>query len=140
VRGSRPAPPNESSNLVYAGFLAAYKAEYGEDARPYSFVAHSYDAAWLTAFASVWALARQGGINGTNLARGLRRMSQGTEIEIRQTSWNLAVQQLSSGASIDVEGASGALDYGPDEEISADIEFWTIEHGSIIGVGTWSGK
>lgn len=135
VRGSRPAPLDESEDLVYAGFIAAYQAEYGEDVRPYSFTANAYDAAWLVAYGAAWALYQGGDIRGQAIARGLRKLSSGTAVEIIPTSWNQVKQSFAAGQSVDVAGASGNLDYSPmTEETSAPISIWEIRQGEIVGV------
>jgi ABC-type branched-subunit amino acid transport system substrate-binding protein len=138
VRGTRQAPRNEETDLVYTAFLAAYSAEYGEDVRPFSFTANAFDAAWLLAYGSAWALLQDGGMSGKGIARGLRRLSSGPELEIRATSWNLARQYFANGESIDVSGASGHLDYDPEtEETTGRIETWRIEDNEIVGIDTW---
>lgn len=138
VRGSRPAPLDESRDLVYAGFIAAYTAEYGADVRPFSFTANAYDAAWLVAYGAAWAIYQDGEVRGQTIAQGLRKVSGGTEVDIVPTSWNLVKQSFQSGQAVDVEGASGQLDYDPaTEETSAPIEIWEIQGGAVVGVDTF---
>jgi ABC-type branched-subunit amino acid transport system substrate-binding protein len=139
VRGTRPAPLDESQDLVYASFIAAYSAEYGEDVRPFSFTANAYDAAWLVAYGAAWAVLQEGGISGTHIARGLRRLSEGDRVEVRPTNWNRVKQAFASGTSVDVVGASGELDYDPiTEETSASIEIWRVESTAIHGIYQWN--
>ncbi len=138
VRGTRQAPRDEKQDLVYASFIAAYSSEYGEDVRQFSFTANAYDAAWLLAYAAAWSLFQEDDITGVGMARGLRRISTGSTIETRPTTWNQVVEAFRAGLSIDVSGASGDLDYDPaTEETSGDIETWRIEGDKIIGVDTW---
>jgi ABC-type branched-subunit amino acid transport system substrate-binding protein len=139
VRGTRPAPLDENEDLVYASFLAAYAAEYGEDVRPFSFTAHAYDAAWLVAYGAAWARLQEGSITGTHIARGLRKVSDGEPLEVRPTNWNRVKQLFSSGQAIDVRGASGDLDYDlTTEELSARIEIWQIQGDAFTGVYVWN--
>jgi branched-chain amino acid transport system substrate-binding protein len=138
VRGSRPAPLDDKGDPGYSTFIAAYQAEYGVDVRPYSYVPHAYDAAWLVFYGAAWAELREGAISGRNIARGLRRMSSGAALEIRELNWNPVVELFRTGKSINVRGTSGDLDYDPlTEETSAPIEIWVIEGGAIVGVDTW---
>ena len=138
VRGTRQAPRNEETDLVYASFIAAYSSEYGEDVRQFSFTANAYDAAWLLSYASAWSLFQEGELSGIGMARGLRRMSSGNEIEARPTTWNAVVESFRAGLSVDISGASGDLDYDPaTEETSGEIETWRIEDLKIIGIDTW---
>jgi branched-chain amino acid transport system substrate-binding protein len=140
VRATRPAPLDESDDLVYASFIAAYSAQFREDVRTFSFAANAYDAAWLLIYGSAWALLREdGGITGQNIARGLRQLSDGEEIEVRPTRWVSVQQAFTEGRSIDITGASGSLDYDEEtEETSSDIQVWNIDGEQIRGIYTVS--
>lgn len=138
VRGTRQAPRDEATDLVYAAFLAAYSGEYGEDVRPFSFTANSYDAAWLLVYGAAWSLLQEDAVSGPGIAKGLRRLSAGQSIEIRPTTWNQVRQKFEAGESVNIEGASGNLDYDPlTEETSGRIETWRIENDMIVGIDTW---
>ncbi len=135
VRGTRPAPLNEGQDLVYASFIAAYTAKFQQDVRDYSFAANAYDAAWLLVYGAAWALFQEGGLSGINMARGLRRVSDGESIEVRPGGWVSVQQAFRDGRSINAAGASGPIDYDPDtEETAADIEVWQIQGGQIEGI------
>jgi len=128
MRGSSPAPV-DSSDPNYRTFLQAYLAEYSEDAGAFSFTAHAYDAAWLVLYGVAWSQLQEGGVTGPRIAAGLRQISDaaGTAIGIRQTTWQNVVEVFRAGDTIDVAGASGALDYDPaTEETSGPVEVWTI--------------
>jgi len=138
VRGTRQAPRDETRDLVYASFIAAYASEYSEDVTQFSFTANAYDAAWLLSYGASWSLFQEGDITGAGMARGLRKLSAGNEIETRATTWNQVVESFRSGTGVDISGASGDLDYDPNtEETSGDIETWRIEGGAIVGIETW---
>jgi len=125
IRGTRPAP---AQGVLFNAFAAAYAAEYDDDAVSSGFTPHSYDAAWLVAYGIAWSQLVEGEITGTGIARGLRRISGGEPVDILPTSWPIVVDRFGVEAAIDVEGASGPLDYDPDtEETSAPIELWSIE-------------
>ncbi len=136
VRGTRPAPLDPALDLVYASFIAAYATKFnGQDVRNFSFAANAYDAAWLVVYGAAWALFQEDGLTGLNIARGLRRVSDGESIDVRQGGWVSVQQAFGEGRSIDVAGASGPIDYDPDtEETAADIEVWEIQGGQISGI------
>ena len=133
VRGSRPAPLDEANDLVYSMFLAAYSTRFDDEAEQYSFSAHAYDAAWLVAYGIAWATFQENDqVNGETIAKGLRRLSSGTSLEIRPSNWNGVQQNFMAGQSVDIAGASGALDYQSNtEETGGDIEIWQIVDGQI---------
>ena len=121
IRGTRPSVP---SGLVYDAFSIAYAAAYpGDSAADSVYTAYSYDASWLAIYGTAWSWYDEGNVHGVGIARGLRRVSAGTETEIRPTQWNNVKASFSAGSSIDVLGASGNLDYDPaTEETTAPIE------------------
>ncbi len=138
VRGTRQAPRDQDKDLVYAAFLAAYSGEYGEDVRPFSFTANAYDAAWLLVYGSTWALLQDGAISGPGIGKGLRRVSSGDSVQMLPTNLSQVREKFQRGESIDVEGASGGLDYDPvTEETSGTIETWHINGGQIEGIYSW---
>jgi branched-chain amino acid transport system substrate-binding protein len=135
IRGTRPAPLDESEDLVYASFIAAYTAEFREDVRSFSFAANAYDAAWLLVYGAAWALFQQSELTGPGIASGLRQVSSGEAVEVRPGGWVSVQQAFREGRSIDANGASGPIDYDPvTEETAADIEVWRVVDGQIQGI------
>ncbi|MFT5355050.1 MAG: branched-chain amino acid transport system substrate-binding protein [Polyangiales bacterium] len=125
VRGTRPAP---SSGFVYDAFLAAYASAYrGMNAQDFTFTAQAYDAAWLVLYGAAFAILGENELSGTNIARGLRRVSEGDATDLVGSQWGNARSAFRNGRTLDVAGASGSLDYNPaTEETTANIEVWTI--------------
>jgi branched-chain amino acid transport system substrate-binding protein len=125
IRGTRPALP---SGPVYDVFRTRYQMEFTDDPSAYSFTANAHDAAWLVLYGNGWAVGQEDGvISGRNIARGLRHVSSGTEFVIRPSAFQQIVAAFAQGQSVDVTGASGALDYDPaTEETEGRIEVWTV--------------
>lgn len=124
VRGSAPAP---LAGVTYDAFLASYRAEFGADARSFSFTANAYDAAWLTLIGVAWARLREPDAGGRSIARGLRRVTGGVPVTFGADAIATVHDRFRLGEAIDVAGASGALDYDPGtEETTAPVEVWTI--------------
>jgi len=137
VRGTRPAPLDENED-VYASFIAAYAAGFGEDVRAFPYTPNVFDAAWLLVYGAAWAALREdGAITGSNMARGLRHVSSGQDVELRPSGWASVVQAFRDGNAVNVKGASGDLDFDPvTEETSAGIEVWRVENRSILSIYT----
>ncbi len=133
VRGTRPAP---AAGTLFNTFAAAYAAAKYGDADASGFTPHAYDATWLVLYGLARASFDEPAIDGIGIARGLRRISGGDAIDIAATSWPSVVEHFRSGASIDVTGASGPLDYDPDtEETTAPISLWAIEPDAVAPSG-----
>lgn len=126
VRGSRPT---SIPGVVYDGFAAAYAAAFeGQNPGDAGYTAYAFDAMWLMLYGASWSLYQEGEITGLGIGRGLRQVSSGTTLDIKPSTWSLARKQFKSGRSIDVTGASGALDYDPTTgETSAPIEIWGVQ-------------
>ncbi len=125
LRGTAPSLP---SGAVYEAFQVSYASEYaGEDVSIYSYTANAFDAAWMLIYGSVWSLSQEGALSGVGIARGLRRLSYGDEVEVRSSYWNTIKAHLSEGQSVDISGASGELDFDSEtEETTAPIDIWVI--------------
>lgn len=126
VRGTRPQVP---SGDVFETFQAAYVGEYGEDPRDAVFAPYSYDAAWLALYGHAWATFQEDGLGGLNVARGLRKLSADVEeLKVRPGSWVDVVDAFASGTEVNLDGASGKLDFDPSSgETSGPIEVWVID-------------
>ncbi len=146
VRATRPKPLDAELDIIYNSFLSSYRTTYDDtvdDIENQVFTANAFDAAWLMAYSAAWALLREGELSGLNMARGMRQLSnpQGALVEIgRQGGWELIQQQFRAGAAVDVNGASGPLDYDQaTEETATNIEIWTITGAQEIQpVYTWT--
>jgi ABC-type branched-subunit amino acid transport system substrate-binding protein len=124
VRGSRPSVP---ASTLYDSFAGSYFSEYGTEATDSIYTAYAYDAGWLSLYALAWSVSQEGGASPIGMARGLRRVSSGIEVEIRPTGWSTVQAAFGEGQGIDVVGVSGSLDYDPTtEETTAPIEIWVI--------------
>jgi branched-chain amino acid transport system substrate-binding protein len=124
----RGTVPSTQPGLIYTTFAANYSIVYGgEDPAGFGFSAHAWDAAWLVLLGSAWADSQEGGISGLHIARGMRRVSSGAEADLGPTDWTTIRATFDQGSSVNVSGASGALDFDPDTgETTAPILVWVI--------------
>lgn len=129
IRAVGPALP---SGFIYQNFRDAFTAEYGQDPGEFTFTAHSYDAMWLVAMGSVWALANEDVLDGQTIARGVRHLARGgVDVPLTESGWSVGLLQLRAGERIDVEGASGVLDFdAKTEETTGPLQ---LVEGTIDG-------
>lgn len=125
IVGSRPAVPQ---GPTFELFKASYSAAFRQDPSTFSFVPHAYDATWLGFYGVARALRRDVGISGIAAARGLRRVSDGTaEIPIVPSNWKKIADTLGAGGSVNLVGASGSLDFDPNnEETFGLVDIWKV--------------
>lgn len=120
------------TSLVYENFVQAYTAVFGEDPGNLSFSAHAFDATWLTLLGAAWSIrdSSDGRVTGEGIARGLRKLSdkeRGLKFALEQSQWRPIQAQIAAGVTLDIEGASGQLDYdGQTEEITAEAEIAVV--------------
>jgi branched-chain amino acid transport system substrate-binding protein len=125
IRGTAPAP---DLGLIYERFADAYASHFGDDAGDSPYTPYAYDAAWLVLYGTAWSYLNEGRVWGEGMGRGLRRLSRGDPVHVDPTTWTSVIAHFEEGKSINVEGASGHLDYDDETgETSAPIEVWTVE-------------
>jgi ABC-type branched-subunit amino acid transport system substrate-binding protein len=127
IRGTAPAA---AQGLVYETFAQAFSNKFRADAGASAYTAFAYDAAWLTLYGTAWSYFQEGRISGIGIARGLRQISSGDQIDIVSTTWTNVVARFKEGISIDVSGASGELDYDESTgETATPIDVWRVIEG-----------
>jgi len=125
IRGTVPKTP--VGRQVYETFAANYNLVFPDNPDDFGFTAHAYDAAWILLYGTAWAYYQEEAITGTAIARGLRRLSAGQEVRVGPAEWNLVKGQFEAGQSVNIDGASGALDFDPGtEETAAPVDVWRI--------------
>ncbi|MFN0245651.1 MAG: hypothetical protein ACKV2T_02010, partial [Kofleriaceae bacterium] len=125
IIGSRPGVPQ---GPTFELFKASFNAAFRQDPSTFSFVSHAYDAAWLGFYGTARALRRDVGIGGIAVARGLRKVSDGTpEIAVTPANWKKVADALGAGGSVNLVGASGSLDFDTNtEETFGLVDIWKV--------------
>jgi branched-chain amino acid transport system substrate-binding protein len=128
-KGTAPASP---SGIVYETFRANYNAKFQRDAADFSFTAHAYDATYVGAYGVIWASRQNDAYDGNTVAEGMLKLSSGTAVDISFGMWSNGKTALANGMTIDVQGASGLLQFNPDTgEAPGDIEIWSVVSGKF---------
>lgn len=131
-------------------FKTAYEGTHDEDPLLHSFTAHTYDAAWLLLLSSLKARMEGERVSPETIATGLRQLSDDTwqdldedacpnrlkeglcpELTLDASYLGQILEALKRRGKVNVQGASGNLDYDLDSEElenSADaFEFWYLQ-------------
>lgn len=141
ARGTLPgAPASPALNT----FRARYQSRYDSDPLQQSFTAHAYDAAFCTGLAHAWALGSGGGgkLSGASLAVGLGKLYDSAYPNkphpLEPTEFSPMRKTLLEGKAIDVDGASGPLDFDPATgEAASSVEIWRIDKGPVFASVKW---
>jgi len=131
IRGTAPALPafSDASGPVYAAFSAAYRGHWmQEDPADTAFVANAYDATYAIAMA---AAASGAAATGRSIATNLARMSDqapaAQKIQIGSGEYQAGVNALAAGATIDLVGTSGPIDWDDAGDVlMAPTEVWQV--------------
>lgn len=141
----RITAPSVPAGDLFNTFAASYKSTYeGQEATASNYAAYSYDASWLAIYGAAWSLFQEGGIAGIGSARGLRQVSDPSyqpELEVKPNSFGTVRAKFAAGTSINVIGASGALDFDPTTgETSGPVDIWVIDGDGFALVDTIAGS
>lgn len=127
IDGSYGTAPAQGAGLAYATFKDAYQSKYQVDPATYAFTSHSYDAMYTLALGAVWSMKGGAAVSGAGIAEGLAQLSSGTSYRLSATQFTAAASDLSSGKSVNVDGASGKLDFDATVgEAPSPIELWKV--------------
>lgn len=126
--GSLGTAPAQGDGATFPSFRDRFTVRYGADPSNFSFTSHSYDAMYLLMLSAAWATGGDGALTGTRMAEGMTQMSSGMPLTLVPNNFSAAVNALQSGMAIDVEGASGKLNFDPDAGAPPSrYELWKVE-------------
>ena len=135
LAGARCTRPGHPPTPIYDHFRERFQQRFAADPAQSSYTEHAYDAVYSVALAHAWAL-RQGGegkVDGIALAEGLRHLAKGPAHPYKPSEITAMIANLGKGQAIDVEGASGPLDFNPDTgEAPSAYEAWTLGAGGEL--------
>ena len=120
VRGTVPG----TNNPLFQSFALKYQGKYQAPADVFG-MAGSYDSIYLMAY----AIASLGSApaSGTGMANGMDKMVGGVPIDVGTSQMQAAINALKGGGAIDINGASGPLDFDlTQHEAPSDIEVWCV--------------
>jgi branched-chain amino acid transport system substrate-binding protein len=130
--GAIGTTPAQGTGTAFADFRSQYVVEFGIEPSDFSFTSHSYDAAYLVMLCAAYATRDNGALTGGRMSEGMTRLSVGTgmSFQLKSTGWRDASAALAAGRSINVDGASGQLDFDLDAGApSSPYEVWQVTDG-----------
>ncbi len=128
LAGSLGTAPAQGAGATFPSFKDRFISKFGNDPASFSFTSHSYDAMYLLMLSAAWASAGDGGITGIRMADGMRNVSSGAPVQLSPLNFTGAVTAMAARTPIDVEGASGKLNFDPNGGApSSPYELWRIE-------------
>jgi hypothetical protein len=136
VRGTFPASDQAKNYTIFKG---SYEGAFTKT--PEAFTEHTYDATYMLAM----SLATfDGAITGAKVAAGLRKLvvAGSKKYDVRPDAFHAAIADLRTGASIDLEGASGdlALDAKGEPPVGPITLWWIVDSDGKGTLGYGEGR
>lgn len=118
----------EGDGAALSTFRERFEAVHGQPVLPASFAAHAWDATHLLALGIAAALEQgETPLDASEIAKGLRLLQAGTSVSLSddEAAISAALATLAFDGQINVEGASGALDFnGAGEPATGAVHRW----------------
>lgn len=120
--------PAVNGGQAFESFRSRFSAKYsGVDPTGFSFTSHSYDSMYLFGLAMAYSQGTSSAVTGPKMAEGLTKVSSGAQpVELTSVNFTEAATELANGRSINVEGASGSLQFDDTGEAPSPIELWRV--------------
>lgn len=128
ARGTSPSPGYDNSEPSLF-FRPKFEQTFGVPFNSVVDLANVWDGAFIVAMATDYAIGKDGVPTGTRMAEALTRMSAdaGRIIPLVPSRFSEGISELAANRDINVEGASGHLDFNnATGEAPADYEVWKI--------------
>lgn len=126
--GSVGTAPAQGAGATFPSFRDRFISRYSADPSSFSFTSHSYDAMYLLMLSAAWASGGDAGITGPAMAEGMRNLSTGGSYLLEPSNFTRAITAMRARTPIDVEGASGKLNFDLDAGApSSPYELWRVE-------------
>ena len=128
--------PAQGAGAGYPNFHDRFFTRYNVSPDTYSFCSHSYDAMYLVMLACAWKWQGTADLPASLLNEGMAHVSTQSATPVwvlGPNNWPGARAPLINGQDINVEGASGKLDYDLDAGAPASpYEVWRITDGGFV--------
>lgn len=136
VQGANGTAPAQGAGQAFNSFQLRFIQKNNSDPRNFSFTSHAYDSMYLLGLGVAYSQASSGAVTGAKMAEGLTKVSSGSNppIELTPTNFGKAASELAAGRSVDVEGASGSLQFDAAGEAPSPIELWKVEGSNFVAV------
>jgi branched-chain amino acid transport system substrate-binding protein len=136
VQGAYGTAPAQGAGQAFNSFQLRFIQKYNTDPRNFSFTSHAYDSMYLLGLGVAYSQGTTGAVTSAKMAEGLTKVSSGSvpPIEFTPTNFGKAASELAAGRTVDVEGASGSLQFDIAGEAPSPIELWQVEGSNFRAV------
>jgi branched-chain amino acid transport system substrate-binding protein len=131
IWGTAPRNVGDDDYVPWQSFKTAYQSAHQVNPADYQFIANAYDALYVVALG-----ASGTDFSGPQIAAGMKKLSTGDKINANQSALSSALTLRANGQSIDLEGASGPLDFNENGDPTiGEISLWCLQASSVPSQG-----
>lgn len=131
--------PAQGTGQAFRAFQSSFRDRFNEDPSAYAYTSNAYDAMYLLALGAAYSQGTSGAVTGPKLAEGLTKLSsaQSSPIQLTNSSFTTLATELAAGRSVNVDGASGPLDFNNDTgEAPSPVELWQVSGDKFLTIET----
>ncbi|WP_375771068.1 ABC transporter substrate-binding protein [Archangium gephyra] len=135
ARGFYGTAPAQGTGLAFSTFSARFNDRYKKDPAGYAYTSNAYDAMYLLALGASYSLSTTNTVTGAKMAEALTRVSSGTSgtnTQLTNSNFTYLAAELAAGRSVNIEGASGPLDFDANGEARAPVELWQVGDSGFV--------
>jgi branched-chain amino acid transport system substrate-binding protein len=129
--------PAQGTGQAFNTFSSRFTGKYQKNPVEYAYTSNAYDAMYLLALGAAWSQGSIQAVTGAKMAEGLTRVSSGTSsttTQLTSSNFTFLAAELAAGRSVNVEGASGRLDFDAAGEAPAPMELWQVRDTSFVTI------
>jgi branched-chain amino acid transport system substrate-binding protein len=126
--------PAQGTGSAFSAFRDRFLGKYNKSPDGYAYISNAYDAMYLMALGAAYSQSTTNAVTGPKMAEALTKVSASSSTTTPVTSFNSLVTDLVAGRSVNVEGASGKLDFDTSGEAPAPVELWQVKSNSFVTV------
>jgi branched-chain amino acid transport system substrate-binding protein len=131
--------PAQGTGQAFSTFSSRFNDKYKKDPGKYAYTSNAYDAMYLMALSAAYSQGMSNSVTGVKMAEGLTKVSTGTSstsTQLTNSNFTYLSAELAAGRSVNVDGASGALDFDATGEAPSPVELWQVQDNNFVTVST----
>jgi branched-chain amino acid transport system substrate-binding protein len=139
ARGFYGTAPAQGTGQAFSTFSARFNDKYKKDPAAYAYTSNAYDAMYLLALGASYSLSTSNAVTGVKMAEALTRLSSGTSstnTQLTNSNFTYLAAELAAGRSVNIEGASGPLDFDANGEARAPVELWQVGDSGFVTISS----
>ncbi|HEX5748382.1 MAG TPA: ABC transporter substrate-binding protein [Archangium sp.] len=139
ARGFYGTAPAQGTGQAFNTFSARFTDKYKKDPAAYAYTSNAYDAMYLLALGASYSLSTSNAVTGAKIAEALMRVSSGassTNTQLTNSNFTYLAAELAAGRSVNIEGASGPLNFDANGEARAPVELWQVGDTDFVTIAS----